>query len=132
MSLITVLLCGLRFISDPTSELLSFYKNAVGIIAYIEEMFYEFLVTEDHCNCSGFFWYRNNDPNYTLIEWKFRYSGIHRPPAELRDTVLLQYPLNRMVVHWPNNHKSSMKRGVKVVLHSILNGLNHEHTAIKW
>ena len=43
MSLNTVLLSGLRFVNDLTSELLSFPKNAVEIVAYIEQVFYKFL-----------------------------------------------------------------------------------------
>lgn len=31
-------------------------------MADIEEMFYRFLVTEDHRDFLRFFWYRNNDP----------------------------------------------------------------------
>lgn len=115
MSLNTVLLSGLRFVNDLTSGLLSFPKNAVEIVAYIEHVFYKFLVTEDHCNCSGTCWFRNNDPNDTLIEWKFRYSGIHRPRLSYETTVLLQYPLHRIIDHWPNNLKSSMKLWVNLL-----------------
>lgn len=48
VSLNSVLLSGPKFVNDLTSVLLQFRKDAVGIMADIEQMFYRFLVTNEH------------------------------------------------------------------------------------
>lgn len=48
ISLNSVLLSGPKFVNDLTGVLLQFRKDAVGIMADIEQMFYRFLVTEEH------------------------------------------------------------------------------------
>lgn len=53
--------------NDLTSVLLQFRKDAVGIMADIEQMFYRFLVTNELCDFLWFYWYRNNDLNKELI-----------------------------------------------------------------
>lgn len=69
VSLNSVLLSGTKFVNDLTGVLLRFRKDAVGIMADIEQVFYRFLVTEDHRDFLRFFWYHISDPNEELIEY---------------------------------------------------------------
>lgn len=48
VSLNSVLLSEPKFVNDLTGILLRLRKDAVGTMADIEQMFYRFLVTEDH------------------------------------------------------------------------------------
>jgi hypothetical protein len=47
-----------------------FRKNAVAITSDIEQMFYQFRVTENHRDYTKFFWYQDNDLSKPLIEYR--------------------------------------------------------------
>ncbi|XP_069133524.1 uncharacterized protein [Argopecten irradians] len=64
------LLSGPNLTNSLLSILLRFRKDKYAVSADIEQMFYRFLVKEEHRNFLRFFWYRNNDPNLDLIEYR--------------------------------------------------------------
>lgn len=49
--------------------LLRFCIEPVAISGDIQQMFHSFLVEEKHRNYLRFFWYRDNDPSNSLIEY---------------------------------------------------------------
>ena len=59
---------------DMTNSLLGilmrFRKNAVAVSADVKQMFYRFKVHPDHRDFLRFFWYKNNDLNSSLIEYR--------------------------------------------------------------
>lgn len=69
-SLNSTLLCGPNLINSLLAVLLRFRKDSCAVIADIEQMFYSFLVQENHRDYLRFFWYRNNDPDDSLIEYR--------------------------------------------------------------
>lgn len=67
--------------NDLTGALLQFRKDAVGIMVDIEQLFYRFLVTEEHRDFLRFYCYRNNDSNEELIEYRMKVHVLetHHP-----------------------------------------------------
>ena len=47
-----------------------FRKHSTGFMADIEQMFYSFVVREDHRDFLRFLWYENNDPNGAIVEYR--------------------------------------------------------------
>ncbi|XP_061193706.1 uncharacterized protein LOC133201933 [Saccostrea echinata] len=70
VSLNSVLLTGPNLTNNLVGVLLRFRKDAVAVSADIEQMFYSFLVNDDHRDYLRFLWYRDNDPNKELIEYR--------------------------------------------------------------
>ncbi|XP_062594607.1 uncharacterized protein LOC134256029 [Saccostrea cucullata] len=70
VSLNSVLLTGPNLTNNLVGVLLRFRKDAVAVSADIEQMFYSFLVNVDHRDYLRFLWYRDNDPNKELIEYR--------------------------------------------------------------
>lgn len=60
-SLNKVLLTGPNLTNNMLGVLQRFRKDAVAIISGIQQMFYSFLVNEEHRDFLRFFWYANND-----------------------------------------------------------------------
>ena len=52
--------------------LLRFRKELIGITADIQQMFYCFMVKPEHRNYLRFLWYRNNDPDDELVDYRMR------------------------------------------------------------
>lgn len=69
---------GPKFVNDLTGVLLRFRKDAAGIMADIEQMFYRLLVTEDHRNLLKFFL---SDPNEELIEYRMKVHVFGNTPS---------------------------------------------------
>ena len=70
VSLNSVLLTGPNLTNNLVGVLLRFRKDAVAISADIEQMFYSFLVNVDHRDYLRFLWYKDNDPDNELIEYR--------------------------------------------------------------
>ncbi|XP_065925824.1 uncharacterized protein [Magallana gigas] len=71
-SLNSVLLTGPNLTNNLVGVLLRFRKDSIAISADIEQMFYSFLVREDHRDYLRFMWYQNNDPSKHLVEYRMR------------------------------------------------------------
>ena len=70
VSLNSVLLSGPDLTNSLLGVLLRFRKESVAIAADTEQMFYSFEVNEIHRNFLRFFWYKDNDPDKSLIEYR--------------------------------------------------------------
>ncbi len=66
ISLNDVLLSGPDLNNTLLGVLLRFRKEQVAISADIQQMFYSFVVREDHRNYLRFLWYKDNDTSKTL------------------------------------------------------------------
>jgi hypothetical protein len=80
-SLNGVLLSGPNLTNELLGVLMRFRKNRVAFIADIEQMFYSFLVREDHRDFLRFFWHRNNNLNEDLIEYRMRVHVFGNTPS---------------------------------------------------
>lgn len=69
-SLNDVMLCGPDLTNNLVGVLLRFRKDAVAVVADIEQMFIGFIVSEEHRNYLRFLWHRNNDPTEELVEYR--------------------------------------------------------------
>lgn len=81
MSLNGILLSGPNLTNSLLAILLRFRKDAYAVSADIEQMFYRFLVKAEHQDFLRFFWYRNNNPELGLIEYRMRAHVFGNSPS---------------------------------------------------
>lgn len=75
------LLSGPNLTNSLLAILLRFRKDAYAVSADIEQMFHRFLVKEEHRDFLRFFWYRNNNPELGLIEYRMRAHVFGNSPS---------------------------------------------------
>ena len=80
-SLNSILMSGPNLVNDLIAVLMRFREEKVAFIADVEQMFYRFLVREDHRDFLRFFWYRNNDPDDELMEYRMRVHVFGNTPS---------------------------------------------------
>ncbi|VDI78659.1 Hypothetical predicted protein [Mytilus galloprovincialis] len=80
-SLNDVLITGPDLVNSLVGVLLRFRKDLVAITADIQQMFYCFVVSEKHRNFLRFFWYKDNDPQNELIEYRMRVHVFGNSPS---------------------------------------------------
>lgn len=68
MSLNDVLLTGPDLNNSLLGVLLRFRREAVAVIADIEQMFHSFIVREDHRDFLRFLWFKDNEPSNEIVE----------------------------------------------------------------
>ena len=71
-SLSKALLSGPDLTNNLLGILLRFHQDTVAFVADIEQMFHSFLVQEQHRDLLRFFWYKNNNPNEELTEYRMK------------------------------------------------------------
>ena len=71
-SLNKALLSGPDLTNNLLGILLRFRQDTVAFVADIEQMFHSFLAQEQHRDLLRFFWYKNNDPNEELTEYRMK------------------------------------------------------------
>lgn len=81
LSLNSVLLSGPNMTNSLLGILLGFRKNSVAVTVDIEQMFYCFLVKEEHRNFLRFLWYKNNNPDEDLIEYRMTAHVFGNSPS---------------------------------------------------
>ncbi|XP_062566124.1 uncharacterized protein LOC134228483 [Saccostrea cucullata] len=81
LSLNNVLLSGPNMTNDLLGVLLRFRMNKVAIMADIEKMFYSFLVREEDRDFLRFFWYKNNDTEEDLMEYRMKVHVFGNTPS---------------------------------------------------
>ena len=72
MSLNKLLLSGPDLTNNLLGVLLRFRHDIVTFVADIEQMFHSFLVQEQHRDVLRFIWYKDNDPNGELTEYRMK------------------------------------------------------------
>ncbi|XP_062585397.1 uncharacterized protein LOC134247072 [Saccostrea cucullata] len=80
-SLNGMLMSGPDMVNSLLGILLRFRKNEVAMTADIEQMFYRFRVNEKHRDFLRFYWYRNNDPDDILIEYRMTAHVFGNSPS---------------------------------------------------
>ena len=81
VSLNSVLMSGPNLTNSLLGILLRFRSHPVAVTADIEQMFYGFLVREDHRNFLRFLWYRDNNPDKDLVEYRMRAHVFGNSPS---------------------------------------------------
>ncbi|KAM3938230.1 uncharacterized protein RB166_011994 [Leptodactylus fuscus] len=81
VSLNDVLLTGPNLTNNLVGVLMRFRKEPIAITADIEQMFHCFIVREDHRNFLRFLWYKDNDPNKEMVEYRMRVHVFGNSPS---------------------------------------------------
>ncbi|KAM9793507.1 uncharacterized protein ACBT44_017962 [Syngnathus typhle] len=81
VSLNSVLLSGPDLNNSLLGVLLRFRKEAVAIMADIQQMFHCFLVRDDHRNYLRFLWHKDNDVNKEVIEYRMKVHVFGNSPS---------------------------------------------------
>lgn len=58
-----------------------FRKECVAVMADIQQMFHCFVVREDHRDYLRFLWYRDNDLNKDIVEYKMKVHVFGNSPS---------------------------------------------------
>ena len=80
-SLNNVLLSGPNMTNSLLGVLLRFRSEQVAVKTDIQQMFYSFLVDEEHRDYLRFFWYKDNKPGSKLIEYRMRVHVFGNTPS---------------------------------------------------
>ncbi|XP_074662167.1 uncharacterized protein LOC141914773 [Tubulanus polymorphus] len=81
ISLNNVLLTGPDLSNSLLGVLMRFRKETVAVTADVQHMFHCFIVREDHRNYLRFWWYRDNNPDKELIEYRMRVHVFGNSPS---------------------------------------------------
>jgi len=71
-----MLLSGPDLTNSVLGVLIRFRQNAVAFMADIEQMFHSFLVRREHRDLLRFFWYKDNNTDGELIEYRIRSMSL--------------------------------------------------------
>lgn len=85
-----------------------FRKEQVAVTADIEQMFYSFVVREDHRDFLRFLWYRDNNPSKDVVEYRMRVHVFGNSPSPTVAT----YCLRRAAEKGEKQHGPDTKRFV--------------------
>lgn len=81
ISLNDILLTGPDLTNSLLGVLMRFRQEAVAILGDIHQMCYCFKVREDHRNFLRFFWFRDNDPEQPLTEYRMTVHVFGNRPS---------------------------------------------------
>ncbi|XP_071086519.1 uncharacterized protein [Haliotis cracherodii] len=81
ISLNDVLLKGPDLANSLVGVLLRFRRESTAVMADIQQMFYCFLVKEEHRNFLRFLWYKDNDINQELVEYRMKVHVFGNSPS---------------------------------------------------
>ncbi|XP_071147616.1 uncharacterized protein [Mytilus edulis] len=81
VSLNSLLMSGPDLTNNLVGILMRFRKNAIAITGDIEQMFYQFRVSNHHRDYLRFFWYQDNDFSKPLIEYRMTSHVFGNTPS---------------------------------------------------
>ncbi|XP_056016956.1 uncharacterized protein LOC130053617 [Ostrea edulis] len=58
-----------------------FRREPVAVMAGVKQMFYCFKVKENHCNFLRFFWFKDNNPNNPMVEYRMTVHVFGNRPS---------------------------------------------------
>lgn len=80
-SLNAALLGGPDLLNSLLGVLIRFRSDVVACMADIEQMFYSFLVEEEHRDFLRFFWFKDNNPDGEVIEYRMKVHIFGNSPS---------------------------------------------------
>ncbi|XP_069114175.1 uncharacterized protein [Argopecten irradians] len=81
VSLNDVLMSGPDLSNSLLGVLMRFRREPIAIVGDVQQMFYCFQVREDHRNYLRFLWYKENDPDKELVEYRMRVHVFGNSPS---------------------------------------------------
>ena len=109
ISLNSVLLTGPDLNNSLMGVLVRFRKERVAVTADIQQMFYCFVVRDDHRDYLRFLWYRDNDPSKDVVEYRMRVHVFGNSPSPAVAT----YGLRRAAMKGEQQHGSDTRHFVE-------------------
>ncbi|XP_071100525.1 uncharacterized protein [Haliotis cracherodii] len=109
VSLNNVLLQGPDMTNSLLDILIRFRKHDVAVMGDIQQMFYCFQVREEHRNYLRFLWYKDNDPNRELIEYRMTVHVFGNSPSP----AIATYGLRKTVETGKNTFGEDVEQFVK-------------------
>ncbi|XP_056093862.1 uncharacterized protein LOC130072671 [Rhinichthys klamathensis goyatoka] len=94
-SLNDVLLSGPDMNNTLLGVLMRFRREPVAVTADIQQMFYCFIVQEDHRDFLRFLWFKDNDPNKHITEYRMKVHVFGNSPSP----AVAIYGLRRAALH---------------------------------
>ena len=76
-----ILLKGPGLTNNLVRVLLNFRKDRFAAIADIEQMFFNFEVSEEHRDMLRFLWFKDNDPKMPLVEYRMKVHVFGNSPS---------------------------------------------------
>ncbi|CAE1306091.1 unnamed protein product [Acanthosepion pharaonis] len=90
VSLNDALLTGPDLNNNLIGVLIRFRKEPVAIMADVEQMFYCFLVKREHRDFLRFLWYKDNDPDKEIVEYRMKVHVFGNSPSPAVATYCLR------------------------------------------
>lgn len=109
VSLNSVLLTGPNMNNSLLGVLLRFRKEQVAITADIQQMFHCFVVNEDHRNFLRFLWYKNNDLENEVVEFRMRVHVFGNSPSP----AVAMYGLKKAAMEGAKDHGSEARQFIE-------------------
>lgn len=81
VSLNDVLLSGPDLLNSLLGVLMRFRREPIAVMTDVQQMFYCFRVKDEHKDYLRFLWYRGNDPNAELIDYRMRVHVFGNSPS---------------------------------------------------
>ena len=81
LSLNDVLLSGPDLTNSLLGVLMRFRREPVAVMADVQQMFYCFKVKENHRNFLRFFWFKDNNPNNPMVEYRMTVHVFGNRPS---------------------------------------------------
>lgn len=107
-SLNDVLLSGPDLNNTLLGVLIRFRKEHVAVTADIQHMFYCFIVREDHRDFLRFLWFRDNDPDKQIVDYRMKVHVFGNSPSP----AVAIYGLRRAVLLGEDKHDTEVKQFV--------------------
>ncbi len=108
MSLNKVLLSGPDLNNTLLGVLMRFRKESIAVTVDVQQMFYCFVVREDHRDFFMFWWYEDNDLDKGITEYKMKVHVFGNSPSP----AVAVYCMRRAALHGENDHGSDAKHFV--------------------
>lgn len=109
ISLNDVLLKGPDLNNSLLGVLLRFRRESVAVVADIEQMFYSFTVREDHRDFLRFLWFRDNEPEKEIVEYRMKVHVFGNSPSP----AVAIYGLRRAAQHGASEYGSEAQHFVE-------------------
>ncbi|CAE1295029.1 unnamed protein product [Acanthosepion pharaonis] len=90
VSLNNALLTGPDLNNNLIGVLIRFRREPVAIMADVEQMFYCFLVKREHRDFLRFLWYKDNDPDKEIVEYRMKVHVFGNSPSPAVATYCLR------------------------------------------
>ena len=113
-SLNDTLLMGPDLLNSLLGILIRFRSDSIACVADIEQMFYSFYVKEEHRDFLRFLWFKDNDPDKEVIEYRMHVHIFGNRPSPAVATFGLRKVAQEGQLHYGQDAKEFVERNFYV------------------